>query len=85
MLGWPQGGRRAGAFGRGGTAPLWPMAGRERGLQDAHVLQVLVLLGISVVVLTLLARTMRVAPPVVLLIGGVGLICPALFGPRLFG
>jgi monovalent cation/hydrogen antiporter len=42
-------------------------------LQDAHALQVLVALGVSVVVLTLLARTLRVAPPMVLLIGGVAL------------
>jgi len=53
-------------------------------LQDAHVLQVLVLLGVSVVVLTLLARAMHVAPPVVLLIGGVALaFVPWLAGVRL--
>jgi monovalent cation/hydrogen antiporter len=53
-------------------------------LQDAHALQVLVALGVSVVVLTVLARKMRVAPPVVLLIGGVALAyVPWLAGVQL--
>ena len=49
-----------------------------------HALQVLVLLGVSVVVLTLLARKIRVAPPIVLLLGGVALaFVPWLAGVRL--
>jgi Na+/H+ antiporter len=43
------------------------------GMQDASALQVLVLLGVSALLLTLLARKLRVAPPIVLLIGGVPL------------
>jgi CPA1 family monovalent cation:H+ antiporter len=53
-------------------------------VQDAHALQVLVALGVSIVVLTLLARRMRVAPPMVLLIGGVALaFVPWLAGVQL--
>jgi Na+/H+ antiporter len=42
-------------------------------VQDAHVLQVLVVVGVAVVDLTWLANRMRVAPPIVLLLGGVPL------------
>ena len=42
-------------------------------MQNSSVLQVLVLLGISVIALTLLARRIGVAPPIVLLVGGVPL------------
>jgi NhaP-type Na+/H+ or K+/H+ antiporter len=53
-------------------------------VQDAHALQVLVALGVSIVVLTLLARRMRVAPPMVPLIGGVALaFVPWLAGVQL--
>jgi monovalent cation/hydrogen antiporter len=40
-------------------------------LQDAYPLQVLVSLGLAVLGLTLLARAVRVAPPIALLFGGV--------------
>jgi CPA1 family monovalent cation:H+ antiporter len=40
---------------------------------DAYPLEVLVALGLAVLGLTLLARTLRVTPPVVLLLGGVAL------------
>jgi Na+/H+ antiporter len=43
------------------------------GMQDASALQVLVLLGVSALLLTLLARKLKVAPPIVLLVGGVPL------------
>jgi CPA1 family monovalent cation:H+ antiporter len=36
-------------------------------------LQVVVLLGVAVVALTLIARTVKVAPPILLLAGGVAL------------
>lgn len=42
-------------------------------MQDAHALQVLVTLGLAVLALTLLARRLRVAGPIVLLLGGVAL------------
>jgi Na+/H+ antiporter len=42
-------------------------------MQNPWALQVVVLLGVSVVVLTLVARKLKVAPPIVLLIGGVPL------------
>jgi Na+/H+ antiporter len=41
------------------------------GMQDASVLQVVVLLGVSALALTLVARKIRVSPPIVLLLGGV--------------
>jgi len=43
------------------------------GMQDASALQVVVLLGVSVLALTWLARKIRVAAPIVLLVGGVPL------------
>lgn len=42
-------------------------------MQDAQVLQVLVLVGVAVVGLSWLARRVGVAPPIVLLLGGVAL------------
>lgn len=42
-------------------------------MQDPHALQVLVVLGVAVVGLTWLAGKLRVAPPIVLLLGGVPL------------
>jgi Na+/H+ antiporter len=42
-------------------------------MHDPHVLQVLVVLGLSVLGLTLLARRLHVSPPIVLLAGGVAL------------
>jgi Na+/H+ antiporter len=42
-------------------------------VQDAYPLQVVVSLGLAVLGLTLLARALRVAPPIALLIGGVAL------------
>jgi CPA1 family monovalent cation:H+ antiporter len=42
-------------------------------MQDASVLQILVLLGIAIVGLTVLARWVQIAPPIVLLLGGVAL------------
>jgi monovalent cation/hydrogen antiporter len=42
-------------------------------VQDAHALQVLVVIGVAVVVLTWLARRLRIAPPILLLLGGVPL------------
>jgi Na+/H+ antiporter len=42
-------------------------------VHDTSALQVLVLLGLAVLLLTLLANRMRLAPPIVLLIGGVAL------------
>ncbi|MBC6456503.1 Na+/H+ antiporter [Actinomadura sp. HBU206391] len=48
-------------------------------MYDPHTLQVLVLLGVSVLAATVLARRLRVAAPVVLLVAGVGLgFVPAL-------
>lgn len=42
-------------------------------MQDAAVLEVLVLVGIAVIALTWVGRRTGVAPPVVLLVGGIGL------------
>src|SRR5262245_34630719 len=51
---------------------------------DASALRVLVLMGLAVLGLTLLARRIRVSPPVVLLLGGVPLaFVPWLSGVRL--
>ena len=48
-------------------------------VQDPNVLQVLVLIGVAVVALSFLARRLGVAPPIVLLLGGV----PLAFVPLL--
>src|SRR6476660_3849366 len=59
----------------------------EKGgaMQDTFPLAVLVALGLAVLGLTMLARLLRVTPPIVLLLGGVGLgyLVPALATVRL--
>src|SRR3954452_9378120 len=54
-------------------------------MQDTFPLAVLVTVGLAVLGLTLLARVVRVTPPIVLLLGGVvlGLLVPALAAVRL--
>jgi len=53
-------------------------------VQDAHVLQVLVLVGVAVVTLSWLGRRLNVTPPIILLLGGVVLaFVPWLEGVRL--
>lgn len=47
-------------------------------MQDAHALQVLVVVLLAVLVLRLIARRLRVGAPLVLLLGGV----PLAFLPR---
>jgi monovalent cation/hydrogen antiporter len=49
-------------------------------VQDPHVLQVLVVIGCAVIAFTWLAHRLRVAPPIVLLLGGV----PLAFVPWTF-
>src|SRR5439155_26366200 len=56
----------------GGRAPSFTGWRTENGvMKDASALQVLVLLGVAVLALTLLARVLRLAPAIVLLLGGV--------------
>jgi len=54
-------------------------------VEDTFPLTVLVALGLAVLGLTLLARVVRVTPPVVLLLGGavIGFLIPALASVRL--
>lgn len=53
-------------------------------MQDAHMLPVLVVIGVAVVALSWLARRLGIAPPIVLLVGGAPLaFVPWLEGVRL--